>query len=75
MPAEWRLNDEELNGIKVLHAWGIARRFAFNSMFVMIQRIVAGLGLSRPGVEFSACSKVLFFHGRKSFSQIGSMVV
>ena len=42
---------------------------------VTIQQIMAGLDLSRLGVEFLACSKVSLFRGRESFSQIGSMVM
>ena len=46
-----------------------------NLASVTIQWIVAGLGLSRSGIEFSVCSKVSFSGSRESFCQIGSMVM
>ena len=42
---------------------------------VTIQRIVAGLGLSRSRVEFSACLEVSFLGRLESFSQVVSMAV
>ena len=42
---------------------------------VTIQRIVAGLDLSRLRVECMACFKVSFFLGGKSFSHIDPMTV
>ena len=42
---------------------------------VTIQRIVAGLGLSRSWVECSACSKVSFSRSCQPISQVGSMFV
>ena len=42
---------------------------------VTIQRIVAGLDLSRPGVECLACFQIAFSCSCKSVRQISSMVV
>ena len=42
---------------------------------VTIQRIVAGLGLSRSRVEFSACLEVSFLGGLESFCQVVPMAV
>ena len=57
----------------------IVRRYGktldFDTITVTIQRIVAGLGLSQSGVEFSACLEVSFFSGLEPFRQFVSMAV
>ena len=47
----------------------------FVSKLVTIQWIVARLGLSRLGVEFSACCEISFFRGREPLRQVVLMIM
>ena len=55
--------------------WQVDSGISSFSALVTIQQIVAGLDLSRSGIELSVCLEVSFFCSRESFSQVGSMMV
>ena len=62
----------ELDGMSGSAEW---LWWCLNGGTVMIQQIVAGLDLSRPWIECSACFKVMLSRSRESVCQVGSVVV
>ena len=64
-----------LSGRLILIIYNVMVSMLIDLLFVTKQRFVAGLDLSRPGIEFLAKSEIPFLLFRESTSQVGSMTM